>query len=145
MNITVAIVVAVVIAVLVTDVIVAVAFAFGLVIVSVNQGFENLPEARLSLGGKIYFTTEKYFEFYSQHCIKRGISLKIKVKFHHHLILLICAMEEPLGEIFGHAKFFCSRTHILGFTGVKNWGVFGVPLTFGWPYLGPKWCYCYKI
>ena len=45
LNITVAVVVAVVIAVLVTDVIVTVALAFVIVIVSVNQGFKNLPEA----------------------------------------------------------------------------------------------------
>ena len=62
LNITVAIVVAVIIAVLVTDVIVTVAFAFVIVIVSVNQGFENLPEARLSLGGRIspYLTRDHF-------------------------------------------------------------------------------------
>ena len=51
--VVVGVVIAVVIAVLVTDVIVAVAFAFVIVIVSVNQGLENLPEARLSLGGRM--------------------------------------------------------------------------------------------
>ena len=37
------------------------------------------------------------------------------------LILLVFDMEVPLGKIFSHAKFFCSRTHILGFT---KFGVF---------------------
>ena len=50
----VAIVVAVVVvAVFVADVIVTVAFAFVIVIVSVNQGFENLPDARLTVGAGV--------------------------------------------------------------------------------------------
>ena len=41
-------------------------------------------------------------------------------------ILLIFAMEVPLGEILSHAKFFFTRTHILGFTGVQKLAFIGV-------------------
>ena len=41
-------------------------------------------------------------------------------------ILLIFAMEVPLGEILSHAKFFLLRTHILGFTGVQKLAFLGV-------------------
>ena len=36
------------------------------------------------------------------------------------LILLIFGEEVPLGERITHTKFFCSRTHILVFTGVQS-------------------------
>ena len=41
-------------------------------------------------------------------------------------ILLIFAMEVALGEILSHAKFFFTRTHILGFTGVQKLAFIGV-------------------
>ena len=41
-------------------------------------------------------------------------------------ILLIFAMEVPLEEILRHVKFFFTRTHILGFTGVQKLAFIGV-------------------
>ena len=60
-------------------------------------------------------------------------------------ILLIFGVQVPLGETCSHTKFFCSRTHILGNTGVQNFGFFGVPIIFERQYLWPIWCYTYKI
>ena len=68
-----------------------------------------------------------------QYCI-RAVPWVIKVKINPmSAILAILCIEVAPREILCCTKFFLSGAHILGFTGVPNFGHFGVPRVFGWP------------
>ena len=63
-------------------------------------------------------------------------------------ILLIFGGEVPLDERIALTNFFCSWTHILGFTGVQNFQNFQnfeVRIYFSWPYLLIQSCYHYNF
>ena len=74
---------------------------------------------------------ESVKSMYKGVCLQTGHSIENRSKMplsknFFSPILLSFAMEVSLGEILSHAKFFSTRTHILGFTGVQKLAFIGV-------------------
>ena len=88
-------------------------------------------------GNKVRWVQMKLFGLTKKQLKRKGLRavpwvIKVKINPMSAILAILCIEVAPR-EILCCTKFFLSGAHILGFTGVPNFGHFGVPRVFRWP------------